>query len=356
MKLLIAAGGTGGHIYPALAVMQELQRRGVDVLWITTERGDTERIARDHGISRMVLDVEGLQRKLSLQPLLALWKMARAMVQMLRHVNHYDGALAFGGYVCGPLLQACRFKKIPFYLQEQNSVPGLVNRVFGKHARAVFTGMDLKNPNALAPAKIIHTGTPVRARRKDYSDAVLPHYFSRGEQTILICGGSQGAYSMNKVLYQAVDYIAALGVQIIWQTGEMGFSEVKTRYAEMRNVYAAPTFTDMYPLYSMSMMLIGRAGASTISEAALFGLPSVLIPLPWSAEDHQRFNAANAQQQGWARMIEQGAHTSQNLIEIYRSVFDGQTDRFNRMRDAALKHSPVNAAGIVAEKVVHGVK
>ena len=315
MKVILTAGGTGGHIYPAMAVAEELRHQNPDIniLWVTTCRSNEADIAKRYGIDMLSLEVEGIQRRFSLQPVRAVVKLLRSMIYMNAFLkkNKVQAVIAFGGYVCAPVLFAARHNKIPYYIQEQNTVAGIVNKFFFKGAERVFLGMPLVG-------SAIISGTPTR-KKSDYGNYVFPQEVKTGRRTVLICGGSQGAASMNKVLIKAVRWLSENGYQIVWQTGDAGEEEIKSEFAGDENVTVRAFLEDLYPYYSIAEILIGRSGAGTISEAKIFSLPAILIPLPWSAENHQWHNAGYAQDNGSAVRVEQNGETSDRVIEIIKS-------------------------------------
>lgn len=357
MKIVCVAGGTGGHIFPAVATMKKLQAQGHDVLWMTTNRSNEADIAQRYELPMVSYSVEGIQRRISLQPIRALWKMVKAIFASKKKMKteEVSAVIAYGGYVCGPVLFAARSLKIPFFLHEQNSVPGVVNRYFASRAEKVFLGLPLA-PDVTLNGLCEVIGNPVREKEVDYSSFNFPQDIDPTKKTILICGGSQGAVSMNTVLMEAVEVLAEKEYQIIWQTGTPGLPEVEEAFAENTSVKAVASVADLYPYYSIATLLIGRSGASTISEAALFGLPSLFIPLPWSAENHQWFNAGFAEEAGWGIRVEQGDESSTEILKIIEELLEKDHEKYNKMRELAYETGRVNAADVVAKEVLDRVK
>jgi UDP-N-acetylglucosamine--N-acetylmuramyl-(pentapeptide) pyrophosphoryl-undecaprenol N-acetylglucosamine transferase len=193
------------------------------------------------------------------------------------------------------------------------------------------------------------TGTPIR-KIEDYSNFEYPSSVDKKRRTILICGGSQGAMSMNTVLVKAVKWFSQNNFQVIWQTGVTGESEIKKEFEGDENLIIYSSFTDLYPYYSIAELLIGRAGAGTISEALLFSLPSIFIPLPWSAENHQWYNAGYAQDSGWALRLEQNENVSDKITEFMENC-EKNIEIFEKMKNCA-SQSCENAAKIIAEAVL----
>lgn len=357
MKIVCVAGGTGGHIFPAVATMKKIEAEGHDVLWMTTERSNEADIAKRYSLQMVSYNVEGIQRRISLQPFRAILKMVKAIFASKKRLKseNIDAVIAYGGYVCGPVLFAARLLKIPFFLHEQNSVPGVVNRYFAKRAEKIFLGLPLAPGSSLKGlCKVV--GNPVRDRLDDYSDFDFPEAVDRTKKTILICGGSQGAMSMNKVLVEAVKALSSQAYQVIWQTGKPGLAEIQDAFKGDENVIALASMNDLYPYYSIATLLIGRSGASTISEAALFGLPSIFIPLPWSAENHQWHNAGFVEEAGWGYRIEQGDSSSEEIMKIVNTILVKNQDTYKKLKEHALDSGRVNASVIVSKEVIERVK
>jgi len=355
MNIAVVAGGTGGHIFPALSTITEMRELSPEsnFRWITTDRGNEKELAEKYEVAPLFLKVEGIQRRLSLQPIRAIFKFKLAFFKMVKYLKDekIDCVVAFGGYVCAPVLMAARFLKIPFYLQEQNSVPGMVNRMFGKNAEKLFLGVPLAEGFEI-DAKTELTGTPIRKRDESYDGFQFPFTLNENTDTILICGGSQGAVSMNRVLVDAVKWLAENEFTVIWQTGYPGFDEVKEIFGTEKNVHLLPSMDDLYPYYDKANFLMGRSGASTISEASLFHLPTILIPLPWSSENHQWFNAGYAEDAGWAIRMLQDDETSAHIIDTVKDLLQVNIEKKKAMCAAASEAARPDAARVVAREVL----
>jgi UDP-N-acetylglucosamine--N-acetylmuramyl-(pentapeptide) pyrophosphoryl-undecaprenol N-acetylglucosamine transferase len=252
------------------------------------------------------------------------------------------------------VLSAALLLRIPYYLNEQNAVPGRVNRFFAFGARCCFLGLPLSARWRLAGRSRI-TGMPVRPAAASYDGFAYPAGFKRGTATVLICGGSQGAQSMNRCLIEPARRWAASGMQIIWQTGIAGFQEIQTEMKRFPHVLVADLIDDLYPYYAAATVMIGRAGASTLAEAALFGLPCIVVPLPWSADNHQWMNAALVKDQGWGVRIKQDAHTGDAVDRALERIL-GNPGQRETMRRKALECAPVQAARKIAEHLAKDLK
>ncbi|MBD3314692.1 MAG: hypothetical protein GF344_02795 [Chitinivibrionales bacterium] len=355
MHIVIAAGGTGGHVFPALSVAVELRaerNRDLSLLWVGTERYREEELCKEHRIPFMSLDVRGIARALSPQTLFAATSFAAASLKVRAHFRRArpDAVLAFGGYVCAPVLAAARLSGIPYFLQEQNTVPGLVNRIFAGGAAYTFLGFPIAGTWRLKGETVL-TRTPVRGVVGTYEDFEYPRGFDRTKPTILICGGSQGAASMNKELLSAVGKILDRGYQVVWQTGTVSFHEVKASVGSRGGVFIFDLLPDLYPYYAAAKLVIGRAGSSTINEIAYFGRPCILIPLPWSAENHQWWNAGYAEERGWAVRVDQNKKCGERTANLAIDIIENG-ERYERMSRCAVDNTPAGAAADIARRVL----
>jgi UDP-N-acetylglucosamine--N-acetylmuramyl-(pentapeptide) pyrophosphoryl-undecaprenol N-acetylglucosamine transferase len=195
------------------------------------------------------------------------------------------------------------------------------------------------------------TGTPVRRNASSYEKFAYPFGYSRTKKTILICGGSQGAQSMNMCLLDAVKNLIPRGFQVFWQTGLPGYEDIVNKTHGVNGLFIFPTIDDLYPYYAAAHIVIGRAGASTISEIAYFGLPCILIPLPWATENHQWINAGVVETQGWGVRVKQdgdcGAHTVSAVEHIFNDVTVCES-----MSRKALDHAPSFAAATIVKTII----
>ena len=354
MNIVIAAGGTGGHIFPALSVALEMKKQHSDLslLWIGTSRNREKELCEKNDIPLKILDVRGIERKLSLSNLLAIKKFAGALCHMNAYFkkNRPDAVVAFGGYVCAPVLAAARKNKIPYFLQEQNSVPGLVNRFFSSKASISFLGYPLSRKKKVRGKSEI-TGTPVRTVINTFENFMYPEHFDKSRKAILVCGGSQGASSMNDCLIEPIKKIVKNGIQTIWQTGSNSYEKIVNLFSDVNNVYIFNTLEDLYPYYAVSNIVICRSGASTLNEIAYFGLPCITIPLPWAAENHQWMNAAYVEHAGWGIRVAQDENCGAKVEKALNDLLSNNK-LYESMSRKALDNSPVGSASIIAKKIL----
>ena len=359
MKIVIAAGGTGGHIFPALSVALEFKKIYGDIsfLWIGTARSREKELCERHGIPIVLLDVTGFDRKISVKIIRALINFGLALFRMrsLFIKDRPSAIIAFGGYVCAPVLGAARFTSVPYFIQEQNTVPGIVNRIFSSAARMVFLGFPIAGKKTLRGRTMI-SGTPVRELSGQNEKYPNPEGFHRQKKTILICGGSQGAQSMNSCLIEPVKHWLTQGYQVVWQTGDAGYSEVVSSAGSNAGVFIFPSIDDVYPYYAAAKAVICRAGASTLAEIAYFGLPCVIVPLPWATEDHQWMNAGVVETQGWGIRVRQDEQCGIGVEQALARILN-HSEVFETMSKKALDHTPADAAQTIVKTMmseIHG--
>lgn len=299
-KYIIAGGGTGGHIFPAIAIADSLkqQQPNCEILFVgASGRMEMEKVPQA-GYKIVGLEVVGLQRSLTLKNLLFPIKLLKSLFQAFSVIRNFkpDACIGVGGYASGPVLfiGALLGKKI--FIQEQNSYPGITNKILSKFAKKIFVAYDNLN-QFFNPSKIILTGNPVR---KDIT-AELPakqaaaSFFglSENKKTILIIGGSLGARTINEAIEKNLPSFTQNGFQILWQTGKIYYDGIieRTKNADLSSVKILQFIKEMNMAYSIADVIISRAGALSISELCIVGKPTVLIPSPNVSEDHQTKNA-----------------------------------------------------------------
>ena len=328
-RAIISGGGTGGHIFPALSIANALKRRYPDIEIQFVGADDRMEMTKvpEAGYPIIGLPVSGFDRKhplRNIKVLLKLWKamrMARKLVKTFKP----EIAVGVGGYCSGPTLKAAQKAGVPTIIQEQNSYAGLPNKLLAKKADAIcvaYEGME-----RFFPADVLHlTGNPVR---KDLTDCTLTQTeakeklgFSPGKPLVLVVGGSLGARTINESIAAALPAIADAGIQMLWQTGKYGADRWATEAEGYESVKATVFIKDMAVAYRAADIVVARAGAGTISELQLLGKPSILVPSPNVAEDHQRKNAEALALRGAAIMILDSEAREQLRTAILELVAD----------------------------------
>ncbi|MGM0375542.1 MAG: undecaprenyldiphospho-muramoylpentapeptide beta-N-acetylglucosaminyltransferase [Bacteroidota bacterium] len=312
LKILISGGGTGGHVFPAIAIADALKKRnsGAEILFAgAIGRMEMDRVPAA-GYHIVGLPVAGFQRKLTLKNITFFFKLAASMLKAWRLVRNFrpDVAVGVGGYASGPVLRSAASQGVPTLLQEQNSYPGVTNKILARKAHRIcvaYPGMERFFPSE----KIVLTGNPVRQNLLadvDRTQACQELGLDENKQTVLVVGGSLGARSINNGIANDLDQIKKrMDVQFLWQCGKHYFEEMQQLLTgkNVANIVLVPFVSRMDMAYDLADVVISRAGACTISELALLGKASVLVPSPNVAEDHQTKNAMSLVKEGAALMI-----------------------------------------------------
>ncbi len=297
-KFIISGGGTGGHIFPAIAIANALMKRlgEAEILFVGAKgRMEMDRVPLA-GFKIKGLWISGLQRRLTAKNLLFPFKLLSSLIKAGRIIKKFkpDVVVGVGGYASGPTLKMANRKKIPTLIQEQNSYPGITNRLLAKKVNSICVAYD-QMEKYFPQNKIVKTGNPVRAElidvSKNRSDA-RTYFDLDSRQVVLVVGGSQGAVAINKAIAGLLAQIIKDDLQLIWQTGSLFFDqavELAKGYPSQIKVYK---FIDQMDLaYAAADVVISRAGAIAISELCLVKKPVIFVPLPSAAEDHQTKNA-----------------------------------------------------------------
>ena len=301
VKIIISGGGTGGHVFPAIAIADELRRLRPDaeLLFIGAEgRLEMKRVPAA-GYRIEGLHVNGLDRKQLWKNAAVAWKALGAVRKARKIVKEFgpDVAVGVGGYASGPTLSVCRMMGVPYLLQEQNSYAGVTNRMLAGGAKKVCVAYDGMG-RFFGDDKVVLTGNPVRQdlRCEGVSQGEAREHFGlKGDvPTVLIVGGSLGSLTMNESVMSQLSLVKSSGVQFIWQTGSGYWDEIEKKLAEEgkpENVWANSFIDDMGRAYKAADVVVSRAGACSISELCLLGKAAILVPSPNVAEDHQTKNA-----------------------------------------------------------------
>lgn len=298
-RILISGGGTGGHIFPALSIAAAIRRRNPDckILFVgALGRMEMERVPAA-GYEIVGLPVAGFDRKRLWRNIPVLFKLWKSIRRARRIVRDFKPQLAIGvgGYASGPTLKAAQRAGVPTMLQEQNSYPGVTNKLLARKALCVCTAYD-EAARFFPPERVVLTGNPVRPALLEASmtpaEARRAIGFDPDRPLVLVVGGSLGARTINESMAGGLDALLADGsMQILWQTGRSGEQTGIDATAGRADVRATPFISDMATAYRAADLVVARAGAGTISELQLLGKPVILVPSPNVAEDHQRKNA-----------------------------------------------------------------
>ena len=343
-KVLIMAGGTGGHVFPALACARLLQEKGYEVHWLGTRRGIEAELIPEAGIPLHYVDIQGLRGKGKLDLLLAPVRLVRALWQSLKVIGELDPVLVLGagGYVTGPGGVAAWLRRIPLVIHEQNAVVGTTNRLLARIADRRCEGFD----NSFAPGAARRTtGNPVR----EQIFAVPPLVWDGLRQPrLLVLGGSLGALPLNKLLPLALALLpAGQRPQVRHQCGQQHVDAARQAYAAVGvKVEVEPFIEDMAEAYAWADLVVCRAGALTVAELAAAGRPSLLIPLPHAIDDHQTANGRFLADRGAAELLPQQTLTAELLSQRLGTLL-GKPETVRLMAEQARKQARPDATADV---------
>lgn len=359
-RIIIAGGGTGGHIFPAIAIANALKKidDSIEILFVGAKgRMEMEKIPQA-GYKIEGLDIAGFNRSSLIKNIGLPFKVMKSMLHVKRIVKQFkpDAAIGVGGYSSFPVLRVAQGKKIPTFIHESNSFAGKSNKWLGKKATKVFTGTD--GMEKFFPAeKIIVTGNPVR---KAIVDANISRsegikFFSLDEtrKTILIVGGSLGARSINEAIDKGLDELLNAGLQIIWQTGKPYAAKAKERTSGKQNIWANEFITQMEYAYAAADVVVARSGAMTVAELCVAKKPVLFVPYPFAAEDHQAVNAKRLVDKNAAWMVKD-SEAGQKLVPMTIELIRNENKQ-QELKNNISKLAIVDADEVVAREVLKAI-
>lgn len=308
-RVVISGGGTGGHIFPALSIADALRRRlDADILFVGAENRMEMTRVPEAGYEIIGLPVAGFDRKRLWRNIAVLFKLFRSLRKSRKIISDFkpDIAIGVGGYASGPTLKAAQRAGIPTLLQEQNSYAGVTNKLLGEKAGKICVAYD--GMERFFPAdRIVKTGNPIRKALLSYSKSVKEAREAFGldpeRPVLLVVGGSLGALTLNESMEKGIKSIADKGIQVIWQTGKNFGDRGPAAARGIKGVVVTPFISDMASAYRAADLVVGRAGAGSISELQVLGKPVILVPSPNVAEDHQTHNARALSERGAAVLV-----------------------------------------------------
>lgn len=347
-RFILSGGGTGGHIYPAIAIANELKKRHSDAEFLfvgAKDRMEMEKVPQA-GYKIEGLWISGLQRKLTLKNVMFPFKLISSLFKAGKIVSKFKphAVIGTGGFASGPLLKIASGRGIPCVLQEQNSYAGITNKLLKNKVAKICVAYD--GMEAFFPSdKIVKTGNPVRddlVTMGDDKKTALDFFgFDANRPIVLILGGSLGARRINQLIEQKLDYFKSLGTQLVWQCGKLYFEEY-TKY-NSDSVKVLDFLNRMDHAYTASDFIISRAGASSVSELCIVGKPVLFVPSPNVAEDHQTKNAMALVQENAAVMVKEKDLDS-DFEKVFTNVFQSkekQQDLAENIKALALPNATV---------------
>ncbi|NSL50781.1 undecaprenyldiphospho-muramoylpentapeptide beta-N-acetylglucosaminyltransferase [Calidifontibacillus erzurumensis] len=331
MKIIVSGGGTGGHIYPAIAFIKEVKKHEPDaqVLYIGTEKGLEKAIVERENIPFKSIEITGFKRKISFENVKTIIRFIKGTALSKKYIKEFqpDVVIGTGGYVCGPVVYAAAKLKIPTIIHEQNSIPGLTNKFLSRYVDKIAISFE-EASSYFPKEKTVLTGNP-RATE------VLGNDRSKGKQSlgldedkkiVLIVGGSRGAKPINDAFLEVLPKVGSKNYQVLYVTGEVHYQDVLRevqKFGNPRNVIIKPFIHNMPEVLSAVDLIVARAGATTLAEITALGLPSILIPSPYVTNNHQEKNARALGDKGAAIVrLEKEMNGNVLLDDIDRILLD----------------------------------
>ena len=326
--LMIMAGGTGGHIFPALAVADSVRAREIPVVWLGSRGGMETRLVPQHGIDIVALSVKGLRGKGAVALLFAPFKLTIAVLQAVRAILKYQprAVLGLGGFASGPGGIAAWLLRKPVFVHEQNAIPGMTNRWLARIARCVMAGFPTSFRMVAAGCPVVYTGNPVRREIVALPPVAMRMADRTGAMRLLIIGGSLGALRLNQVIPAALAGLEGYDVEVWHQCGARHVDITRQSYADA-GVAARiePFIEDMAEAYGWADLVIARAGALTVAELIQVGVAALLVPYPHAVDDHQTVNARTLVDIGAARLMADGELTPEALSPVLTELLSDRT-------------------------------
>lgn len=353
-RFLFAGGGTGGHLYPAIAVAQKLEEieSKSNILFVGTKKKIEGRVIPNLGYKFKTIWISGISRRQSFKNLLFPVKLVVSMFQSLLVSMKFKPRVAIGtgAYVSGPALWGASVMGARLFLMEQNSYPGLTNRLLEKKAEKIFVSFEESKKYFRDPSKVVNSGNPIRIdiQLQNREQAINNLGLHQSKKTLVIIGGSLGARSINEAIAKNLVELKDLGIQIIWQTGEIYYNDYKKYNDEF--VKVEKYIDDISLTYSVTNLLIARAGATTIAEVAALGLPVIFVPSPNVADNHQFKNAEVLLDSNAAELIKDKDFSDVVVEEVKKLLFN--EEKLNEYRINIKKFAKPNAAEFIANEIL----
>ncbi len=359
LRVILSGGGTGGHIFPAIAIANEIKKMvpNAEILFVgALGRMEMEKIPAA-GYKIIGVPIAGLQRRLSLQNLKLPYLIIKSMLMTKKIIREFkpDVVVGTGGYASGPLIKVATSRGIPALLQEQNSYAGITNKLLARNAARIcvaYEGMEKFFP----ASKIVLTGNPVRQDLRFIGglreEAISYFDLDRAKKTLLVIGGSLGARTINEAMASGLKTLAQHNIQLIWQTGKAYFTMASRQAKDFqaRHLYAHEFITRMDLAYAAADLVVSRAGASSVSELCNLGLPGILVPSPNVAEDHQTKNAMSLVSRKAAVLVKD-AEARETLIDTAITLL-GDESRLEELRSNISELAHPDAAAVIAREVL----
>lgn len=362
-RFIISGGGTGGHIFPAIAIANRLKKEipDAEILFIgASDKMEMQRVP-DAGYKIVGLHIYGISRSFSARGLLKNCKLPFVLLKSLRQAKQIirdfkpDAVIGVGGFASGPALRAANALGIPTLIQEQNSYPGVTNKLLAGKVRKIcvaYDGLEKYFPKE----KIIKTGNPVRdeilyiVKKRDESYQFFN--FSKDKKTLLVVGGSLGSITINRTIRDGIGTIKQMGIQLLWQTGENYYKQnaMELSLLQSDTIKIVPFIKNMNDAYGIADFIISRAGALAIAELSIVGTPTILVPFPYAAEDHQTKNAMALVNKNAALLVTD-TNAPETLIPTFAELFQNE-DKCHELSENMSDFAQPNAIDAIVQNIL----
>ena len=360
-KVIIAGGGTGGHIFPAIAIANALRKKdeSIDILFVGAKgRMEMEKVPQE-GYKIMGLDIAGFNRSSLIKNIGLPFKLIKSIFQVRSIFRKFrpGAVIGVGGYSSFPVLRVAQAKGIPTFIHESNSYAGRSNKMLGRKATRIFTGTEGME-KFFPPEKLIVTGNPVRSSiaRSTLSRSEGIKFFLLDEmkRTVLVIGGSQGARSINEAIDKGLDELTRAGLQLIWQTGRSYAALAAEKAVESKNIWMNEFITQMEYAYAAADIIVSRSGAMSVAEICVAKKPVVFVPFPFAAEDHQTVNAMRLvnRQAAW---IVKDSEAKEKLVAMIIALARDEAKQAE-MKKNLTPLGVINADEIIADEILKNIK
>jgi UDP-N-acetylglucosamine--N-acetylmuramyl-(pentapeptide) pyrophosphoryl-undecaprenol N-acetylglucosamine transferase len=343
MKVLISGGGTGGHIYPALAIIKEIKKQepNSSFLYIGTETGLENKIIRQEDIPFKAIHITGFKRKISFENIKTIIRFLKGVQESKKIIKSFkpDIVVGTGGYVCGSVVYAASKLKVPTVIHEQNSIPGLTNKFLSKYVDKI--AICFKEALPFFPSnKVELTGNPRASevvQNKGVDKVMLG--LNPNKKTVLIVGGSRGARPINDACIAALPQFKQQKYEVLYITGEIHYDKVRdeiVREGNPTNIIVKPFLHNMPDYLQNIDLIVARAGATTLAEITALGVPSILIPSPYVTNNHQEKNAASLEKNGAATLLRESVLSGETLVREIHDIVENE-EKWKKMKVNALR-------------------
>lgn len=358
--IFITGGGTGGHIYPAIAIFEQLSKEinPETIYYVGNPKNLEKKVAGQYDIKFLPVSVSGMPRKVSFKFLVWVIQLFVAIINSICYIIKYRPSciIGTGGYVAFPILLAGILFGVPCYVHDSDAHPGIVSRVIAPFAKKVFLAFD-DAKKFIKSKNIIINGNPLRNWISTISkeEACMNFKLDPAKKTILVMGGSQGAKSINDAILDIASSLTKThNLQIVHQTGQKNYDEVIENKPEVQGYVVRPYFDNMGIAYAAADLVVARAGSISLSELNICGLPAILVPYPFAAADHQRHNARALEKQGAALYLDNDDCIGKSLKKMILDLINDK-DKLQKMSEASISLAKPNATENLVKEVMSDI-